>query len=106
MAIGQIIFIHLRANNINRKQRRQTFEEKAELVNKLGFLQNVSEGQMSDPTMMQFIVEQDKEFEKRRIAMRKVCKNLTPDSAKYKPRNETLKFDILWDHHYQVSLNL
>ena len=64
------------------------------------------EGQMSKPDMIQFLTAQDEEFERRRTKMSDVCRNLTEGSPKYKPRNETLKFDILWDHHYRVRYEI
>ena len=67
---------------------------------------NDVEGQMSKPDMIQFLTVQDEEFKRRRTKMSDVCKNLTEGSPKYKPRNETLKFDILWDHHYRVRYRI
>ena len=69
-------------------------------------LKDVEGGQMSKPDMIQFLTAQDEEFERRRTKMSDVCKNLTEGSPKYKPRNETLKFDILWDHHYRVRYRI
>jgi len=61
--------------------------------------------QMSNPTMIQFLARKSKDFELRRELAQNVCKNLTQSSPKYKPRNATINFDILWDHHYKVMLN-
>ena len=91
IAIGQMIYFHLSSSP--NKQSKKEIEE--ELLKDTG-------GQMSDPSMINFLVLQEKEFKNRRITMRKACKGLSPGSAKYKPRNETLKFDILWDYNYQV----
>jgi hypothetical protein len=59
--------------------------------------------QMSDKSLRQFMLEKGKDFAKRRKIAENVCENLKENSPKYKPRNATINFDILWDHHYQVS---
>ena len=56
----------------------------------------------SSPEIIQKMAERKKVFENRKLLAQSVCKNLTKDNPLYKPRNETLKFDILWDPHYQV----
>lgn len=59
--------------------------------------------QVSNPNMVQLMMERDKIFTDRKNLVNKMCKNLTKDNPLYKPRDGTIYFDILWDPHYQVS---
>ena len=66
IAIGQMIYFHLSSSP--NKQSKKEIEE--ELLKDTG-------GQMSDPSMINFLVLQEKEFKNRRITMRKACKGLS-----------------------------
>ena len=58
----------------------------------------------SSPELIEKMAERKKVFSDRKQLAERQCKNLTKDNPLYKPRDETLKFDILWDPHYQVRI--
>ena len=66
---------------------------------------NPASVRLSNPSMVQFMQEKEEEFIKRKQLADQICQSLTPESPLYKPRNGTINFDILWDHHYQVTFS-